>query len=84
LAPDPVSTLAEALGPDVELERPSEAAHGDYATNAALKLAGARRIPPRQLASELVQLAESLSPDIVHLLTRREMTHWRLATAQFN
>jgi arginyl-tRNA synthetase len=60
LAPDPVSALAEALGPDVELERPGEAAHGDYATNAALKLAGARRLPPRQLAAELVELAESL------------------------
>ena len=60
MAPDPVSRLAEALGPDVELERPSEAAHGDYATNAALKLAGARRLPPRQLAAELVELAESL------------------------
>jgi len=60
LAPDPVSKLAEALGPDVVLERPSEAAHGDYATNAALKLAGARRLPPRQLAGELVELAESL------------------------
>jgi len=60
LAPDPVSKLSEALGPDVVLERPSEAAHGDYATNAALKLAGARRLPPRQLAAELVELAESL------------------------
>ena len=60
MAPDPVSKLAEALGHDVVLERPSEAAHGDYATNAALKLAGARRLPPRQLAAELVELAESL------------------------
>jgi arginyl-tRNA synthetase len=60
LASDPVSQLADALGPDVVLERPGEAAHGDYATNAALKLAGARRLPPRQLAAELVQSAESL------------------------
>lgn len=63
MAPDPVNRLAEALGPDVELERPGEASHGDYATNAALKLAGARRLPPRQLAAELVGLAESL-PDV--------------------
>jgi arginyl-tRNA synthetase len=61
LTADPVSTLAEALGPDVQLERPSESAHGDYATNAALKLAGARRLPPRQLAAELAQIAESLA-----------------------
>jgi len=61
LASDPVTELAEALGPDVVLERPGESAHGDYATNAALKLAGARRLPPRQLAAELAQSAESLS-----------------------
>jgi arginyl-tRNA synthetase len=60
LASDPVSTLAGALGPDVELERPSDSSHGDYATNAALKLAGARRRPPRELAQELAQIAESL------------------------
>jgi arginyl-tRNA synthetase len=57
---DPVSTLAEALGPDVVLERPAEATHGDYATNAALKLAGVRRQAPRELAAELAALAESL------------------------
>jgi arginyl-tRNA synthetase len=57
---DPVGSLAEALGPGVELERPGEAVHGDYATNAALRLAGARRKPPRELALELASLAESL------------------------
>jgi arginyl-tRNA synthetase len=61
LAPDPVSTLAQALGPDIVLERPGESAHGDYATNAALKLAGVRRKPPREIAQELAQIAESLS-----------------------
>ena len=60
MAADPVSTLADSLGPDVELARPGEATHGDYATNAALKLAGARRLPPRELAVELARLAESL------------------------
>jgi arginyl-tRNA synthetase len=60
LAADPVTALAEALGPGVELERPSEAVYGDYATNAALKLAGARRRPPRELAVELAALAEAV------------------------
>ena len=60
MAPDPVNSLAQALGPDVDLERPSDASHGDYATNAALKLAGARRKAPRELAQELVQIAQSL------------------------
>ena len=57
---DPVNSLAQALGPDVDLERPGDASHGDYATNAALKLAGARRKAPRELAQELAQIAESL------------------------
>ena len=61
MAPDPVSTLAQALGPDIVLERPGESTHGDYATNAALKLAGVRRKPPREIAQELAQIAESLS-----------------------
>jgi arginyl-tRNA synthetase len=60
LAADPVTSLAEALGPDIELDRPSEQAHGDYATNAALKLAGARRQAPREIAADLASLAESL------------------------
>jgi len=57
---DPVRRLAEALGPDVQLERPSDAGHGDYATNAALKLAGTLRRPPRELASELAAQAAKL------------------------
>jgi arginyl-tRNA synthetase len=60
LAADPVTTLAAQLGPDVALERPPEAEHGDYATNAALKLAGARRRPPRELAAEIAAAAEAL------------------------
>ncbi|HLY95291.1 MAG TPA: arginine--tRNA ligase [Gaiellaceae bacterium] len=57
---DPVKGLAAALGAEVELERPSEAEHGDYATNAALKLAGARRRPPREVAAELAEQAAAL------------------------
>ncbi|HET8895219.1 MAG TPA: arginine--tRNA ligase [Gaiellaceae bacterium] len=57
---DPVKELAAALGADVELERPSEAEHGDYATNAALKLAGARRQAPREVAAELAEQAAAL------------------------
>jgi len=60
LAADPVSTLASRVGSGVTLERPSDAEHGDYATNAALRLAGARRQAPRELAAELVTAAESL------------------------
>ncbi|MHB8641866.1 MAG: arginine--tRNA ligase [Gaiellaceae bacterium] len=45
-----VSALA---GTQAELERPSDPAHGDYATNVALQLAGAARRKPRELADEL-------------------------------
>ena len=58
-ASDPVEALAVALadvaGAPVDLERPSDAQHGDYATNVALRLAGARRQPPRDVASELAE-----------------------------
>jgi arginyl-tRNA synthetase len=51
LPADPVrqlaASLAGATGAELELERPAEAEHGDYATNVALQLAGARRRPPR-------------------------------------
>jgi arginyl-tRNA synthetase len=60
LPADPVSSLASRHGPGVTLERPSDAEHGDYATNAALRLAGARRQPPRELAAELVETAQEL------------------------
>ena len=60
MAADPVSELARALGAEVELERPSEAEHGDYATNAALRLAGARRTAPREVAAELAEQAAAL------------------------
>jgi arginyl-tRNA synthetase len=76
LATDPVKSLAAALGADVELERPSETEHGDYATNAALKLAGTRRQAPREVAAELaaqaavlphVERAEIAGPGFVNL-----------------
>jgi arginyl-tRNA synthetase len=60
LPTDPVTALASRLGAGVTLERPSDPAHGDYATNAALRLAGARRQAPRELAAELVEAAQAL------------------------
>jgi arginyl-tRNA synthetase len=54
----PVRRLAEALaepaGAPVELERPADPAHGDYATNVALQRAGAERRAPREIAAEIV------------------------------
>jgi arginyl-tRNA synthetase len=60
----------------VELERPADPAHGDYATNAVLKAAPAQRRPPRELAEELaaaaarlpeVERAEVAGPGFVNL-----------------
>ena len=62
---DPVAHLAaelsEAAGAPIELERPSDPAHGDYATNAALRLAPERRQAPRELAEELAASASRLA-----------------------
>ncbi len=61
---DPVDALASALtdvaGVPVDLERPADAAHGDYATNVAMKLAGVRRQAPRDVAAELAGEVESI------------------------
>jgi arginyl-tRNA synthetase len=54
------AALGEAAGTAVVLERPSDAAHGDYATNVAMQLAGARRQAPRAIAEELVEQAVAL------------------------
>ncbi len=52
--------LSELAGADVELERPSDPAHGDYATSAALRLAPTRGRAPRELAQELAEQATRL------------------------
>jgi arginyl-tRNA synthetase len=78
--PDPVARLAAALteiaGAPVELERPADAEHGDYATNVALRLAGSRKQPPRDIAQEIAaeavargvaERAEAAGPGFVNL-----------------
>jgi arginyl-tRNA synthetase len=77
---DPVSRLADELagiaGAPVELERPGDVEHGDYATNVALRLAPTKRRPPRELAQDiagealgrgLVAKAEPAGPGFVNL-----------------
>jgi arginyl-tRNA synthetase len=53
-----LARLENALG--AELERPSSADHGDYATNAALQLAPERKQPPREIAEEIAEQAGAL------------------------
>jgi arginyl-tRNA synthetase len=77
---DPVARLAGELsdvaGAAVALERPSDAEHGDYATNVALRLAGSQKQTPREIAEEiaarvigsgLVERAEVAGPGFVNL-----------------
>ena len=73
-----ISKLADA---DVELERPNDPAHGDYATNVALRTAPARKQAPRELAQLLaeqvvglreVDRAEVAGPGFLNLWLTRD------------
>ena len=61
---DPVAALAarlgHAAGAGLELERPTEPEHGDYATTAALRLARTLGKAPREVATEIAKAAASL------------------------
>jgi arginyl-tRNA synthetase len=70
------AALAEIAGAPVELERPGDPVHGDYATNVALRLAGAQRRAPLEIAAEIaarlsadgiVEHAEAAPPGFVNL-----------------
>ena len=52
--------LEGLAGAPVELERPSRAEHGDYATNVALRQAPQNGQPPRELAEQLAGQAAEL------------------------
>ena len=52
--------LARAAGAPVTLERPRDPAHGDYATNVALRAAPGRGRKPMELAEELAAAARAL------------------------
>ncbi|MGH3023904.1 MAG: arginine--tRNA ligase [Gaiellaceae bacterium] len=52
--------LARFAGAPVALERPAKAEHGDYATNVALRLAGAEKRAPLEIAADLAEAAATL------------------------
>jgi len=52
--------LSELADAPVELERPQDPSHGDYATNVALQSASKHRRPPREFAAELAERAAEL------------------------
>jgi arginyl-tRNA synthetase len=62
--------IGELLGREVELERPNDPAHGDYATSAALKAGGrpmAEQFAGQVLALPEVERAEVAGPGFVNL-----------------
>jgi arginyl-tRNA synthetase len=82
------TAVADVAGVDVTLERPSDPAHGDYATNVALRLGGAQRRPPREIAEELaarmvelpaVARAETAGPGFLNLFVSDEFLAEALA-----
>jgi arginyl-tRNA synthetase len=54
------AAVSQAAGVPVALERPRDAAHGDYATNVALRLAPSRGMKPMDLAEELATAVREL------------------------
>jgi arginyl-tRNA synthetase len=63
--PDPAvsrleAQLSELAGATVELDRPNDPQHGDYATNVAMQLAPVRKRSPRELGEELAAAATGL------------------------
>jgi arginyl-tRNA synthetase len=52
--------LSELADAPVELERPQDPTHGDYATNVALQSASKHRLPPREFAADLAERAAKL------------------------
>ena len=53
--------LAELAGAEIELERPTKAEHGDYATNVALRTAAGSGRSPRDVAEELAARVTALA-----------------------
>jgi arginyl-tRNA synthetase len=54
------AAVGERAGAELELERPADPSHGDYATNAALRLARAERRAPREIAEDLAARVREL------------------------
>src|SRR5690606_8900838 len=62
-----VARIVPEASPQILLERPKVASHGDIATNVAMQLAKPARRNPRELAQEIVHalMAEDKTADII-------------------
>ena len=76
MPPDAVERLAarvsEVAGIEVELERPKDPAHGDFATNVAMRSAKAIGRSPRDVAQELAEKVVALD-EIITLLRQEAL-----------
>ena len=54
------AAVADIAGAEVTLERPTDPAHGDYATNVALRLGSVHGRAPREIAADLAARAAGL------------------------
>lgn len=54
--------LPNVPAPEIRVQRPQDREHGDYACNIALRIAGAMRMPPLDVAAEIAGHLERLSP----------------------
>jgi arginyl-tRNA synthetase len=62
------AAVADVAGAEVSLERPGDPAHGDYATNVALRLGSVQRRAPRDIAADLVARVTEL-PEVARAET---------------
>jgi len=75
--------VGEIAGAEVELERPSDPAHGDFATNIALRTAKAAGRPPRELAEELAERMSALDEVVSAEVAGPGFLNLRLADSFF-
>ena len=82
--------LPSVPAPEVRVQRPPNAEHGDYACNLAMRLAGAMRMPPLDVATaiaarvergDLIADAEAARPGFINLRIRGDWKRDRLLDA---
>jgi arginyl-tRNA synthetase len=75
--------IAELAGAAIELDRPSDPEHGDFATNVALRTAKAAGRPPRELAQELAEKVTALDEVVAADVAGPGFLNLRLSDAFF-
>ena len=79
--------LPSVPAPEIRIQRPQHAEHGDYACNLAMRLAGAMRMPPLEVAEaiaarvqrdELIAQVEAARPGFINLRIHADWKRRRL------